>query len=66
VLYYDWLLTLPLEIDRFWRRRLTGPTILFVLNRYFPIVSLIVELTAYFTGTFSPEVSIVSHLSKLL
>ena len=61
VLYYDWLLTLPLEIDRFWKRRLTGPTVLFILNRYYPIVTVIPELIAYFTDTFSPEVRILLY-----
>ncbi|KAF8590763.1 hypothetical protein K439DRAFT_1657135 [Ramaria rubella] len=56
VLYFDWLLTLPLEIDRFWTSRVKGPTVLFLLNRYFPIVSLVPEMTAYFTGVFSPKV----------
>jgi Family of unknown function (DUF6533) len=56
VLYYDWLLTLWLEIDIFWKRRMTGPTVLFILNRYFPLVSLVPEMVAYCTGALSPEV----------
>ncbi|KAF8591752.1 hypothetical protein K439DRAFT_1611030 [Ramaria rubella] len=55
VLYYDWILTLPMEINRFWKPNITGPTVLFFLNRYFPLISFIPTTIAYFTDTFSSE-----------
>lgn len=56
VLYYDWLLTVPSEIERFWKLKLTGPGCLFMLNRYFPIICVIFEMIGFFTDTFSHEV----------
>jgi hypothetical protein len=60
VLYFDWLLTFSQEVETFWKSKLTGPTVLFLLNRYIPIIGVILEMSAYFTDVFSPEVSLVS------
>ncbi|TBU23724.1 hypothetical protein BD311DRAFT_768004 [Dichomitus squalens] len=43
---YEYFITLSLEVDLFWRRRLTGAGILFLLNRYLTLAlraSIIVE-----------------------
>lgn len=39
LLYYDFALTMPLEVKHFWGRRLSWPSALFFLNRYFSVVS---------------------------
>ncbi|KAI0752140.1 hypothetical protein C8Q74DRAFT_1309082 [Fomes fomentarius] len=39
LLYYDFALTMPLEVKHFWGRRLSWPSALYFLNRYFSVVS---------------------------
>ncbi|KAF8590788.1 hypothetical protein K439DRAFT_1164453 [Ramaria rubella] len=56
ILYYDWFLTLPEEVNRYWRPKFTGPTILFLLNRYLPVIGFIPTMISYFSGDFSPAV----------
>ncbi|KAF8513994.1 hypothetical protein BU17DRAFT_94856 [Hysterangium stoloniferum] len=67
ILYYDWLLTLPEEIDRYWRPKCTGPTILFFLNRYIPFIVFIPIMISYFSDIFRPEVLVLpqSGLSNI-
>ncbi|KAI0083642.1 hypothetical protein BDY19DRAFT_1051727 [Irpex rosettiformis] len=38
LLFYDYLLTLPQEINNIWGRKFTLPTMLFLLNRYFSMI----------------------------
>ncbi|KAI1791863.1 hypothetical protein LXA43DRAFT_1009542 [Ganoderma leucocontextum] len=47
----EWLFTFQSEIALFWRRKLYGPTILFILNRYITLVN------AYF-GAFAFSTSV--------
>lgn len=44
LLVYDFALTFDQEIDLFWRRKVTGATILFLGTRYTAIFSFIFEL----------------------
>ncbi|KZV91644.1 hypothetical protein EXIGLDRAFT_92237 [Exidia glandulosa HHB12029] len=39
LLWWDYLLTLPQEIEFFWQGRLSWPAILFFVNRYLPILT---------------------------
>jgi len=64
LLYYDWILTLPKEIIQFWKLPITLPAFLFFINRYLPIAGFIVGTLAYFTETFSSEVSPQNLLEK--
>ncbi|KAH9919784.1 uncharacterized protein BXZ73DRAFT_104891 [Epithele typhae] len=41
ILIFDHLLTFGREVDFFWNRRVSGPTLLFILNRYLPLMSKI-------------------------
>ncbi|EIW56666.1 uncharacterized protein TRAVEDRAFT_49484 [Trametes versicolor FP-101664 SS1] len=41
LLYYDFILTIPREVERYWTGRLTWPSLLFFLNRYIPILGQI-------------------------
>lgn len=46
LLYWDYALTLPQEIEFFWNGRFSWPALLFFLNRYVPIVSQTFNTTA--------------------
>ena len=37
----EWLITLRSEIDLYWRQKVTAATVLFLANRYLPLVSMI-------------------------
>ena len=39
ILFYDYLITFGDEVQLFWRRKWTGATVLFILNRYMRGVS---------------------------
>ncbi|KAL5498765.1 hypothetical protein ACEPAH_2120 [Sanghuangporus vaninii] len=41
LLYFDHIITLPLEVRRIWCARFTGATFLFLLNRYIPFLGYI-------------------------
>ncbi|TDL24210.1 hypothetical protein BD410DRAFT_802068 [Rickenella mellea] len=41
VLFYDYAITIHLEISHFWEKKLTGATVLFMLNRYAFIFSMV-------------------------
>ncbi|KAL5514434.1 hypothetical protein ACEPAG_2522 [Sanghuangporus baumii] len=41
LLYFDHVITLPLEVRRIWCARFTGATVLFLLNRYVPFFGYI-------------------------
>ena len=55
ILYYEYLLTLPEEVQYFWRKRRTPVTILFFLNRYLNLL-VNVPLILQTFGTWSDEV----------
>ncbi|KAI0792304.1 hypothetical protein C8Q75DRAFT_591976 [Abortiporus biennis] len=38
--YYDFFLTFPEEYSCMWRRRFSGPTVFFFINRYFTLIDL--------------------------
>ena len=39
LVFYEYAITLGQEIDMFWKRRFTGATALFLLNRYLLVLS---------------------------
>ncbi|KAI0675498.1 hypothetical protein C8Q78DRAFT_963789 [Trametes maxima] len=44
LLVYEYLITFDHEVDLFWRPRFTGASVLFLLNRYLPLITIILEL----------------------
>ncbi|KLO16077.1 hypothetical protein SCHPADRAFT_870069 [Schizopora paradoxa] len=48
LLYFDFFVTFPDEIRRFWRSRFTVATLFFVLNRYVPLVGYVLILLSLF------------------
>ncbi|KAF9051461.1 hypothetical protein BJ165DRAFT_889726 [Panaeolus papilionaceus] len=47
MLVYDHLLTLDEEVERIWKQKFSGATILFLLNRYGTLLSFIVVIDAF-------------------
>ena len=41
MLGYEWIITLPLEIDLFWTRKANLATYIFLLGRYIPLVAIL-------------------------
>ncbi|KAI0752133.1 hypothetical protein C8Q74DRAFT_1373916 [Fomes fomentarius] len=48
ILYYDFVLTIPQEVDRYWKRRLSWGSALFFLNRYSSVLSHIPIIYEYY------------------
>ncbi|KAH9919779.1 uncharacterized protein BXZ73DRAFT_21190, partial [Epithele typhae] len=38
ILVFDYFLTFGREVNFFWNRRVSGPTVLFILNRYLALI----------------------------
>ncbi|EKM57500.1 uncharacterized protein PHACADRAFT_26171 [Phanerochaete carnosa HHB-10118-sp] len=53
ILFWDYIITFGDEINLVWRRKLTGATILFLLNRYASLIKNVVE----FSNLFSPSLT---------
>jgi len=47
MLIYDHMLTFDLEVDRIWKQKLSGASILFLINRYVTPIQFIVILLAF-------------------
>ena len=50
----------PREVDLFWGRKVAGPYVLFLTNRYLSLLSLVVQLSAL--GPMSEKVSSINHI----
>lgn len=62
---YDYLLTLPDEFRLIWKKRVTGPAIIFMLTRYLAWLSIIL---GQFSFTCQKTVSVhvhVGHFTRL-
>ncbi|KAG6890501.1 hypothetical protein C0995_007700 [Termitomyces sp. Mi166 len=56
LLYYDYALTLPAEVDRFWSTRLLSWTsAFFYLNRYLSIFGHVPAIVQHFWESESPD-----------
>lgn len=44
---FDYLLTFPQEVQLFWKRKMTGASVIFLLTRYITLLALIFELVDY-------------------
>ncbi|KAI0640687.1 hypothetical protein C8Q79DRAFT_1014910 [Trametes meyenii] len=64
-LLYEYFVTLDLEVTYFWRRKITGATVLFFCNRYFPLVVNAVSLIGLAPLT-SRGCDVMVHLSPML
>ena len=56
LILYDYLTTFDAELELFWTRKLSGPSLLFFVNRYLGIVYYIAMLPL----RFAPSVATVS------
>jgi hypothetical protein len=55
ILYYDYLLTLPLECSRYWGSRITLASGFFYLNRYLALLGHIPVVFRYFWTSSYPD-----------
>ncbi|OSD03712.1 hypothetical protein PYCCODRAFT_1434104 [Trametes coccinea BRFM310] len=63
ILYYDFVLTIPQEIERFWSRKLSWPSFLFFLNRYLSVIGHIPVIIEFF-GVIPESVSVRPKLCR--
>lgn len=56
--FYDYLITIGQEIEVVWRRKLTGATLLYVLNRYLIFIFFPFYLVVMFDESLPCEVRI--------
>ncbi|KAI9068857.1 hypothetical protein FKP32DRAFT_1560931 [Trametes sanguinea] len=64
ILYYDFVLTIPQEIERFWTRKLSWPSFLFFLNRYLSVIGhipVIIEFFAVIPESLSCQREVNTH-----
>ncbi|KAF8636827.1 hypothetical protein AX17_003234 [Amanita inopinata Kibby_2008] len=55
ILAFDYLLTLPLEIEYVWKSRFNVVNILYFITRYLPFIDISMVLYQEFRTTLSPE-----------
>lgn len=48
--FHEYLQTLPMEIENIWRRKLSTPSILFLINRYIASISVVVSICGEIGG----------------
>ena len=51
VFIYDYVLTFVQEVQLIWHRRITGATVLFVLNRYLTLMIVLMSLIGCWPAT---------------
>ncbi|KAF7349433.1 hypothetical protein MSAN_01733200 [Mycena sanguinolenta] len=61
LLYYDFCLTIPREVSRYWGTRLTWPTFLFYLNRYASISGTAPVIVEYFLDLAQSKSAVTYH-----
>jgi len=73
-LFFDYFLTFDLEVKSLWKRPLTGPSVLFLLNRYYPLLVYGVVLTSVYDPFWDAKTCeafkffpfIAAHLSEAM
>ncbi|KAH9913155.1 uncharacterized protein BXZ73DRAFT_107035 [Epithele typhae] len=56
ILIFDYLLTFGREVNFFWNRRVSGSTVLFILNRYLALIFQILSFLGF--HPFSDQTSV--------
>ena len=46
LIFYEHMLTFGDEVEMFWKRKFTGATAMFLLNRYLILISYVLELVS--------------------
>ncbi|THG97319.1 hypothetical protein EW026_g4656 [Hermanssonia centrifuga] len=55
MLFYDILITFGDEVEKIWRQRFTGATVLWFLNRYIPPLGYIVVIVSFQDPSWGPS-----------
>ncbi|KAF9547693.1 hypothetical protein CPC08DRAFT_715761 [Agrocybe pediades] len=58
MLIYDHMLTLSMEVERIWKRKFSGASMLFLINRYVTPLQFIVIIDAFQDPVWTKEVSL--------
>lgn len=56
LLYFDFVITFPQEVQRIWSRRFSGATIVYLLTRYSALFERIIFLVSLFLMTLDDKV----------
>ncbi|KAI0711168.1 hypothetical protein C8T65DRAFT_185592 [Cerioporus squamosus] len=56
---YEYFITFDREVELFWKGKMTGASIIFLLNRYLPLLTQLLYLTEYTTSTMSAKLRAV-------
>ena len=64
LIIYEYVITIPDEIELFWRGKVTGATVLFLANRYLSLVIYLYELLQDTIVTTNPnaKVRVISQI----
>ena len=57
LLFYDYMLTLDKEAKLFWKRKISGASLLFLFNRYLTVLTQVLDVVQ-FTSNMSDKASI--------
>ena len=57
LLFYDYILTLDKEVRLFWKRKISGASLLFLFNRYLTVLTQVLDVVQ-FTSDMSDKASI--------
>ena len=61
LLFYDYILTLDKEVGLFWKKRISGASLLFLCNRYLTLLTQMFDMVQ-FTTDMSDEVRVCCTL----
>ncbi|KAF5380188.1 hypothetical protein D9615_006187 [Tricholomella constricta] len=65
VLIYDHFLTFHEEVERIWKRQISGAAILFLINRYFTPLQFIIIIDAFHDPIWTPALSPLAQLNVI-
>ena len=61
LLLYEYIVTFDLEIDLFWKQKITMASVLFGLNRYLPLAVAMLELPFPLPSSLTYTVSLIQR-----
>ncbi|KAH9888046.1 hypothetical protein C8Q73DRAFT_748392 [Cubamyces lactineus] len=66
LLFADVFMTLPEEVERIWKRRFTGATVVFLITRYVAVAERITLVTSVFLPTLQDKVRRIGYCVPVL
>ena len=65
LLWYDIVLTLPIEVERIWRRKITGATLVYFITRYAAYLERVFFMLVLFLTNVDDDVRLHSIFLRL-